>query len=591
MSENLEETKDFLIQKGFSEELIVEHDDYELRNVSEKFINILNEENEKYIEEKNKCEKEYEEYRNNENYFFQPEILSRRSPLTIIDAPWGSGKTFFIENLIKLSKNKKIDLKEFKNIIIIDAWKYSNSKNIPEEIMAELFLILTKKYIKSDIKYNFLKIASWLFNTTAIPWIKKIGIDLKKINNEKIDIKKYEENLKEIKVKLEKTIIFFDNVERVGKESWEIIKAIFKISQIDNFVFILPMNTKKMKNNQKTDFGEYPIEKFIDIKIFEFKQDYLSFLLNYGFKEKDAKNINKILNKEINGEKLSIREVEQRFRANNILKINNEYEKWKKIINKIWGSTNEFKKNILMPKVKNYYDYLIKLKELHKDFKNIFTKKINQNKYKYSKRTDNINELLKIFLNYEWSSLYNKWITNFNFVIDNLEEYYKNLIKKIIKSEKEITKIDEEIKKIEEEIKLTENKIDELEKEIKKLKNGNDESKINYEKIHNKRKEIENHQKNINHNNSDIVWKNYEKIQIDERILRMSDLIKDWEEDILSLTEIKKNYEKIEKENSFDKQITNSKNELEKTKELDIENKEIFLNNLSNKILEKYILN
>ena len=35
------------------------------------------------------------------NVFIEPEKLAIKSPLTILDAPWGTGKTYFIEQLVK----------------------------------------------------------------------------------------------------------------------------------------------------------------------------------------------------------------------------------------------------------------------------------------------------------------------------------------------------------------------------------------------------------------------------------------------------------------------------------------------------------
>jgi hypothetical protein len=95
------------------------------------------------------------------------------------------------------------------------------------------------------------------------------------------------------------------------------------------------MNINRLNGNENKKNDEYPIEKYIDLPIFEFKQDYLSFLKNNGVNQKDAVIINNILNTEIDGQKLSIREVEQRFNKNDIFKENNKYLKLDKIVKNV----------------------------------------------------------------------------------------------------------------------------------------------------------------------------------------------------------------------------------------------------------------
>lgn len=434
--------ENFIVNKGYSINLIVKEDDDKLINVGNEFISEINKE---YLKYKNKLKqeiKEFEKYKENNNVYFSQEKLLKKSPLTILNAPWGSGKTHFIEQLAKNFIDRKIDFKTFKNIIILDVWKYSNSKHIPDEIMAELFFILSKIYDKEDTKKLLQKLhrfAIKFFNATAISWINYFG----KVNFEKLQIKEINETEKiinNISNDIEPTLIVFDNIERIGKYSWEILKAIFKISQIDNFCFILPMNLNKLdqsrNENQKND--EYPIEKYIDLPIFEFEQNYLSFLKTNGIREEEAIIINNILNTEINGKKLSIREVEQRFNKNDIFNIDNKYLKIDKIVKNVWGSVSEAKK-YLDEEIKKFINLLTELEDKFNETKKfIISNKYLKNRYVYDlNQTDqNINN--KIYINeifdnnWNYYQNYEEWINIFDDILNNIKTYLEKKEKRKI---------------------------------------------------------------------------------------------------------------------------------------------------------------
>ncbi|CRX37091.1 / / hypothetical protein / 586887:588569 Forward [Candidatus Hepatoplasma crinochetorum] len=432
--------ENFIVNKGYSISLIVKEDDAELINVGNEFISEINKE---YLKYKNKLRqemKEFERYRENNNVYFSQEKILKKSPLTILNAPWGSGKTHFIEKLAKNFIDQKINLKTFKNIIILDVWKYSNSKHIPDEIMAELFFILSKIYDKEDTKKLMQKLhrfAIKFFNATAISWINYFG----KANFEKLQIKEINETEKiidNISNDLEPTLIIFDNIERIGKSSWEILKAIFKISQIDNFCFILPMNLNKLNDNKKEKNDEYPIEKYIDLPIFEFEQNYLSFLKTNGIREEEAIIINNILNTEIDGKKLSIREVEQRFNKNDIFNIDNKYLKIDKIVKNVWGSVSEAKK-YLDDEIKKFISQLTELEDKFNEIKIfIISNKNIKNRYIYNSNQVNENINNKIYIheifdnNWDYYQNYEEWINIFNDILDDIKIYIEEREKRKI---------------------------------------------------------------------------------------------------------------------------------------------------------------
>ncbi|BDV03770.1 MAG: hypothetical protein HPPSJP_4910 [Candidatus Hepatoplasma scabrum] len=452
--------ENFIVNKGYSINLIVKEEDTELIDVGNEFIIEINKE---YLKYKNKLQQEtikFAKYKQNNNIYFSQEKLLKRSPLTILNAPWGSGKSHFIEQLAKNFIDQKINLSTFKNIIILDVWKYSNAKHIPDEIMAELFFILSKIYDQDESKklmHKLHRFAIKFFNATAISWINYFG----KTDFDKIQIKEIneiDEIINNISKDIEPTLVIFDNIERIGKYSWEILKAIFKISQIDNFCFILPMNLNKLNYNQNENRrnDEYPIEKYIDLPIFEFEQNYLSFLKTNGIEKEEAIIINNILNTEIDGKKLSIREVEQRFNKNDIFKIDNKYLKIDKIVKNVWGSVSEAKK-YLDEEIKEFIDKLIELENSFKKIKEfIISKKYSftqENKKSEIYKNLNLNQITKEYIdqifNNEWNHYHNyeKWIDVFNDILKNIKIYLnqkkQNKLKLISLQEKINAKINQ----------------------------------------------------------------------------------------------------------------------------------------------------
>ncbi len=101
--------------------------------------------------------------------------LKNKSLITYIDAPWGSGKTYFIEKLIEWTKNEKDEKKfNFSNgkkssldINFIDAWEINNNKSI-EDFLIEAYSIEVKDF------EDFLKNVEE-FNEKIKKWTKRFG--------------------------------------------------------------------------------------------------------------------------------------------------------------------------------------------------------------------------------------------------------------------------------------------------------------------------------------------------------------------------------------------------------------------------------
>jgi hypothetical protein len=72
---------------GNSVKLVVRSDDEKLINVSKKFLTDIEEKFVNFKENYNKELKKLSGYLDNKDYVFMPEKLSKKSPLTLINAP------------------------------------------------------------------------------------------------------------------------------------------------------------------------------------------------------------------------------------------------------------------------------------------------------------------------------------------------------------------------------------------------------------------------------------------------------------------------------------------------------------------------
>lgn len=245
------------------------------------------------------------------------EISLIKSPMTIFNGNWGSGKTFYIENFIKnFPKIKELDEdKYFDDVLYLDSLELLSSEDLIFDSLISL-TSLSKKF--SKVKAGLIKIKN--------NKIFKTGMEIANqfiANNIKINITEVIQNIKNdypegktLSLSLkEPIIVFIDNLERMGKDSSEIVKLIYKLRKIDNLFFVLITNIDKLKNVIINDFDseiddEYPIYKFVNTKIFNFNQNYIPFITNLNPKigALELSNLNRELNNGKDGLQLSIRE-------------------------------------------------------------------------------------------------------------------------------------------------------------------------------------------------------------------------------------------------------------------------------------------
>lgn len=417
------------------------------------FINKIENDFDAFQNNLEKLSKKYNPKKNSIIVNFIPEELRIKSCLTIIDGKWGTGKTFFIERLFQLIDEEEIKLNVIKKIIYIDALHFSSHSNIPDLFIIE---ILNKLNIKNKEKIRK------IIGTIILPWANKL------LSTElKLDELNQEDYIKQIDdFNNEPTLIVVDNIERIGANSWDIIRSIQKLLIIKNLLFLLPINIKKIDSeiteNAKSKFAELHIRKYINIDAYSFQQDYSSILNEKGVEKKYIQILNHCLQISVNNCQLSIRELKfiDMEETNNffekskyhglikflniwdvkdhiLLEIENDvnmfFEKWVKLFENTIQIINEIKNNEIISDLEN----IIKIE----DQNNILENWVKQYKdflsmYEY---IDNNNQIIdwtiklsKILREYKNVKKYirnknaNKNIDKVNKKLENEKENYKN---------------------------------------------------------------------------------------------------------------------------------------------------------------------
>lgn len=213
---------------------------------------------------------------------FKSILLNTDLNVISVSAPWGGGKTYFIQNLIKLMKNDSIN-------ILYNAWEsdFYESPLIPlfVELFNELEKVDIKTELEKDIKWskefakNICKKSSFQVgvNLGAVNCAANFDPDKKMIDSEYIELKEkmqeFKSKLTSIQTKLNKKIIIFvDELDRCHPmytiKTLEIIKHFFGIP---NIIFVLSVDKKQIENSVRQIFGvnigeeNGYLRKFIDV--------------------------------------------------------------------------------------------------------------------------------------------------------------------------------------------------------------------------------------------------------------------------------------------------------------------------------------
>lgn len=317
--------------------------------------------------------------------------------------------------------------------------------------------------------------------------MKEIEQALEEENNKSDDsAEEFLKNLEDINKNIKPTIIVFDNIERMGIHSWEIIKTIQQLSIFDNLLFLLPINKTQLSFGNNFEYetkNESAIDKYITLGVyFNLKQDYLGILNELNFNENDAQLINKILNAQINGYNLSIRLVERAFLHKKIKESFdiNKYEGLKQL-RKIW--TTDIIKTIIEDDIKELKENYINLfsifnsKEIPTNAINTIKNFLDENKdnkhfqlqnldrnfvdelYEIFNEFINLSNNLLIYINHTWLDTWReKYIINLNYFKKHLNEKIKYFENKINENTENILKNVENNKRLQNQINENEEK-------------------------------------------------------------------------------------------------------------------------------------
>ena len=213
---------------------------------------------------------------------FKNVLLNTDLNVFSVSAQWGGGKTYFIENLIKLMQEDSIN-------ILYNAWEsdFYDKPIIP--LLVELFAKLEEYDLKTQLEEDIQKskeFAKKICEKTSLqigvnfgvlncsanfdPSKKMIDSEYNELKNE---IRSFKRKLKSIQEKLgKKIIIFVDELDRCNPmyaiKTLEIVKHLFGIS---NIIFVLSVDKKQLENSVKRIFGTNDgdvngyLRKFIDV--------------------------------------------------------------------------------------------------------------------------------------------------------------------------------------------------------------------------------------------------------------------------------------------------------------------------------------
>lgn len=277
-------------------------------------------------------EEEQQHFDNCEEVNITLDSLKNKSLITYIDAPWGSGKTYFVENLVKWIKRKDSE-EEFKfsnspskiNINVLDAWEIYNHNNI-EDFLVKSFNIdqndfneflknIDNKWTKTKsitrkILLTFKKIISALKLSVKVGGLVGVEIEFSKLfendsefleswktfkekNEDKIKNIKEKDLLSimfseyiEDKYKENNNMIIIDNIERLSsKNRLDVINKIMNWANLSGTTYLFLTNFQKI--NFSTTFEEDFWNKISLHETFKLTNSWETYISEYTQNEFD----------------------------------------------------------------------------------------------------------------------------------------------------------------------------------------------------------------------------------------------------------------------------------------------------------------
>ena len=253
-------------------------------------------------------------------------IQSTSESAIMIDGEWGTGKTFFVKNILK---------KEYPNILYIPLYGINNVSDIDELICNEVIKKrIDCKFIRFCKKNKFMQIILWpfrkivgLFNciknfmySISNQFLKlNLGIDLPVVK------KRDFVGIINQTTKLNKYILIFDDLERCSVDIKYVMGYINNLVEHKNVKVIIVTNEKEINNK---------LEKNYELKILTCLNDTIDF--------PNTKTDNNYLKGTTNTtSKINLKDL-----INRIDYLYSENDKYKKIKEKLVSKTVVFEPNI-----------------------------------------------------------------------------------------------------------------------------------------------------------------------------------------------------------------------------------------------------
>lgn len=400
------------------------------------------------------------------------DILSISSPITIFDGKWGTGKTYFISEFIYKFKEINEDNDNYFNnkTIYIDAIDLINNENI---LSSFLFEMLSKTYKLKKVGAEGLKTFSKIGINTVMNAISGTNLINQELPSKMEDIFEIENNSNK-KLFGKPIIVFIDNLERIGSDSKQILKLLYKLRKVNNLVFVLVTNLEKLsKKENPNDLDEYPIYKFSNLPSYKFTQNYTSFFKSVGEKlhleisNKEYETYNEIINLTKDGAIPSIRKIEKWIDKTDFFNIDTLIKKITKFLLLTDTNISSIINEIYAKKIRSFFDSFILLQNTFNSYRipGVLLPKTN---ILYQKNYPKLNKLAENLQDFSFFNYSDPQI-NLN-MLNEIQRTYTNETKKLKKSIKEI---DLNLKNSEKAAEKNEKKISELRQKVNLLNEYN----------------------------------------------------------------------------------------------------------------------
>lgn len=220
---------------------------------------------------------------------------SRSSLVLGIDAPWGDGKTSFInllENKINKSKKRFIFCR-------VNALKCGADTNISYQIAKNINSSIQKTHFHPELQTLFDKLLNYIDQSVGVE-LYGIKVKLPNLYDEKTILSMIEYIISDLDFTI---VVVIDDLDRLDPDQFKsIIHSTKELFDFSNTRFILAFDTYNLSKYFKNDLDamNFYLEKFINVKFSLFqKPDYLTALVNNFClriitKGKNNKNISNI---------------------------------------------------------------------------------------------------------------------------------------------------------------------------------------------------------------------------------------------------------------------------------------------------------